>query len=371
MVSGVPESVVLPKYWPRNWPLGQVVGCGAGGGTGAGAGVGRRRRGGGRPLDCRDRVAAVLVVLELYVVVARGQPADDGIAGRDWSFQTSRTLVPSTHGAHAVVPVTVKVVSPAGKPNCRLQRAEKCPRDGRAGARRAPVVVQGRRAAGLERRAGEGRVAEVLAAELAGRAGDRRRRGRRGRRRGGGVRRYPLDARDRSIQVLVVLELDLVVAGGELALDGVRRRGLVAPGVEQNGSVDPDARAVVCGDGEGRVTGGEVELADPARREVVCGNGRARAPLRPVVVDGGRAGRPSTRAREGRVAEVLSAELTRRTDGRGRGRRRGRRCGRSRLGCRRRVGDGVGAGSEPGAGAGVRRGGRRPLDARDGASRLS
>ena len=171
--------------------------------------------------------------------------------------------------------MAVNVWSPSSKSNVPLQRAEKL--SGPTPATGAPAPQSWSIGRGSHRVAAgdpdRSDVVEVLGEEHAGSAA--RRSGRHG----------PADASERASAVLVVLDADDVCAGGDRSIRGVRGRPLVAPGVDEQAVVEPDAYSVVGGRAEGVLARLEVESSRPANREVVSADTGDRATRAPVVVD--------------------------------------------------------------------------------------
>ena len=253
----------------------------------------RRVRPGARPARLGHRVDSALVVLHLHLVGAGGHGAGGGVGGgrlvdplvdHERAVQVQAHAVVGGDGEGGVPGGEVEVPGPA--------HGEEVGGDAGGGDARAPVVVDRGLAAGERGRAGEGHVREVGRLVLAGGAA------------GGGRPRRPAGLGDRVPGVLVVLHLHLVGACGHGAGGGVGGGRLVDPLVDHELTVQVQAHAVVGGDGEGGVPGGEVEVPGPAHGEEVggdAGGGDARAP---VVVDRGLAAGERGRAGEGHVREV-------------------------------------------------------------------
>src|SRR5207253_5173114 len=81
----------------------------------------------------------------------------------------------------------------------------------------------------------------------------------------------PANLDDRSLQLLVVLDLHLVLARRDGARGGVGRRRLILPAVDDQRAVEINAHAVIGARGEDHAAAGEVEAARPARRDIVGG----------------------------------------------------------------------------------------------------
>src|SRR2546428_12795030 len=91
----------------------------------------------------------------------------------------------------------------------------------------------------------------------------------------------------------------------------IGRRWLDFPGVDDQGSVDIDANAVVRAGRERERAGGELELAGPAHREVVRPHPATGAAGAPIIGDAPLAADKERRPAARRVREVLRVELLR------------------------------------------------------------
>ena len=109
--------------------------------------------------------------------------------------------------------------------------------------------------------------------------------------------------------MFVVIYLEIVPAGGETLFDDEVAAGIVLPGVEHEGSVDPESCAIVDTYSEAIDALFEVELACPAYAEVVHGNARSRAAVTPVEGNLDVIAHENWLAEQIGIAEVLAAPL--------------------------------------------------------------
>src|SRR3989441_12607578 len=104
-----------------------------------------------------------------------------------------------------------------------------------------------------------------------------------------------------------------MLASRERPRGRIGRRWLDFPSVDNQGSVDIDANAVVRAGRERERAGGELELAGPAPREVVRPHPATGAAGAPILGDARLAAGQDRRRAERRVREVLRAVFLRGT----------------------------------------------------------
>src|SRR2546425_7346225 len=104
-----------------------------------------------------------------------------------------------------------------------------------------------------------------------------------------------------------------MLASRERPRGRIGRRWLDFPSVDNQGSVDIDANAVVRAGRERERAGGELEPAGPAHREVVRPDTATGAAGAPIIVDARLAADKGRRPAERRVREVLRVVFLRRT----------------------------------------------------------
>src|SRR5262249_23689806 len=124
-----------------------------------------------------------------------------------------------------------------------------------------------------------------------------------------GRRRLPRHLYDGAAGRLVVFDFDHVIARPRCRRRPILRRGLVAPGVDQQRSIDPQPDSIVAAGDERIPIGGERKEPLPAAREVVVADPVAWAPVAPIVADARLVPREDPAATHGRAAVVLGAEF--------------------------------------------------------------